>query len=279
MGQSIFLPLLKSKPTLLFCSLIILSGCRESVVTNSGYHELPSPSGRIAELVELLQSSDRQVAYDAARELGAIGSKAKSAIPALIKLATSHEEGSYRVHPSLQAQKALASIDTDLAVQGLIESLIDPNQRFWAARILGDWGSVSMPAIPGLVEALRGVTRAQSQDQIDASAQAAASLGRIGPEGISALISEMSHQDPRVRELAIWATPRGEAGIPAIGTLSKCLSDDDADVRQLAALAIADIGPAASVAESKINRALETEKVGQVRYALRSALEAIKQAQ
>lgn len=236
---------------------------------------LPKPTGRVAELVESLQSTDRQVAFDAATELGEMRSDALAAIPALVDLATFDEKGSHRVHPTLAAGEAIPKIDTEAAVPYLTESLKLPNKRYWAARILGEFGRSAKPAISALVDALRAVTSAQTEDERDGSAQAAAALAKIGPHGLSALISEMGHNDKEVRKLAVWATPRGANGKPAVNVLAQRLSDGDSDIRSLAANALADIGPDATDALPFIKIALDKERSGFTVFALQRALASI----
>ena len=238
---------------------------------------LPKPAGHVAELVKLLESTDRQVAFDAATELGEMGPDAIAAIPALVDLATFDAKGSYTVHPTLAAGKALPKINAEAALPYLTKALALPNRRYWAANVLGNFGRTAEPAIPALVDALRAVTSAQTEDESAASAQAAAALVKIGPRGFSALISEMGHYNKEVRKVAILVTPRGADGKPAVNQLAGCLSDDDSDVRRLAACALADIGPDATDALPFLEFALERERIVLVASAMRDALDRISE--
>lgn len=236
---------------------------------------LPMPTGRVARLIEQLESSDRQAAFDAATELGNMGSDAIAAIPALVDLATFDEKGSHRIHPTLAAGEALSKISIQAAVPHLIESLELHNKRYWASKILGEFGADARPAVPALVDAVRAVARAQTEDEQSASAQAAAALARIRPQGLSALVSEMGHKDVAVRKLAVWATPRGADGKPAVNALAQRLSDDDSEIRTLAANALADIGPDAREALPFIKMALNKERNEFAVLALKGAMDSV----
>lgn len=253
--------------TLLF--LPAPSGCRDTA-------DLPEPSGRVGDLVAQLQSDDRQVAFGAATELGNMGPDAIAAIPALVDLATFDEAGSYRVYPGLAAGEALAKISPKAAVPYLVKALRQPHRRYWAARILGEFGSTARPAVSALVDALRTVKSAQTDDERNASAQAAAALANIRPEGLSALISQMGHDNAEVRTLAVWATPRGPDGRPAVEVLAWRLSDADNDIRRLAAIALGDIGPQANAALPFLRMAIEKERDLIVRFSMLGALESIE---
>ena len=259
-----------------FTSLLVFTflayGCRDSKTPDT-----PAPTERVGELVKLLQSSDRQVAFDAATELGRMGSDAIAEIHALVDLETFDEKGSYIVHHTVAAGEALSKIDAKAAVPYLTKALQHPSKRYWAARVLGEFGDTAKPAIPALVDVLRAVTSAQTENERDASAQAAAALARIRPHGLSALISEMGHKDKGVRRLAVWATPRGPDGKPAVETLAWRLSDADPDIRWLAANALANIGSDASDALSFIKIALDKEPSGRVLFALQRAIGSIKE--
>lgn len=238
--------------------------------------KLEEPTGRIAELVMLLKSDNRQTAFDAATELGNMGSSATSAIPALVDIGTFNEQGTYKRYPSLAAGKALSKIKPEAAVPYLAKALQAPEKRYWAARILGEFGAIAEPAIPGLVDAIRTVIVAQTSDERDASAQAAAALAKIRPRGLSALIGEMGHDNSKVRYLAVWATPRGIDGKPAIETLAETLSDVDPDIRTLAAHALADIGPEAKHVLTIIRLSLDKERNPRVVGALLQAIDSIE---
>lgn len=237
---------------------------------------LSDPTGGVAQLVIELQSVDRQVAYNAATELGNMGPEAIAAIPALVELATFDERGTYRVYPGLAAKEAIRSISAKTAVPYLIRALQEPSKRYWAAHLLGGFGDVARPAVLPLVEALRAVTEAQTEDERSASAQAAAALAAIRPHGLSALIGEMGHDDTEVRKLAIWASPRGSDGRPAVHTLALRLSDPEGGVRRLAAIALADIGADARDALPFIEMAMQEERDGFVLSELRRVLENIQ---
>jgi HEAT repeat protein len=236
---------------------------------------LPKAEGKIASLIKSLHDTDRQVAFDAAMALGEIGTDAVSAIPDLVDLATFDEQGSYRVHPSLAAGEAIHKINPKAAIPYLVESLEQPEKRYWAARILGEMGPTATASVPSLVRALREVVFSQTDDERSGCAQAAVALAEIRPRGLSALIREMTHENREVRNLAVWATPRGPGGKPAVNALALRLTDEDVEIRRMAAIALGDIGPDAADAIPHIEFALKRERDGMVVFDLQRALQAI----
>ena len=229
------------------------------------------PTGRVAVLVSQLNSKDREVVFDAAEELGSMGVSARAAIPALVDLATFNEHGSFRIHPGLAAKDALEKIDKQLAVKYLIEATTKSEKRYWACRILGEYGDDAVPAIPSLVEALRAVEHAKSSEERSGSEQAAAALAKIRPKGLSALISEMSSYNKEVRHLAVLAIPRGSAGKPAVERLTDRLADDDSGIRKIASFALQDIAADAEYALPLLKHHYQREQNPSVKIAMGTA--------
>ncbi len=260
-----------------FLLLLLSFGCNDSRPPDQP-SDLPKPSGHIAELVADLRSNDRQIAFGAATELGNLGPNAVAAIPALVDLATFDDKGSHRISPGLAAIEALSKISEEKSVPYLIKALEQPRKRYWAARILGDFGENARPAVSALVEALRAVTTSQNADEEDASAQAAAALMKIRPEGLSALISEMEHNSPEVRKLAVWATALFSCtdAKPAVATLARCLSDQDPDIRRLAANSLDNIGSDAEEALFDLRWAIERERNAFTLHAMECAVKSIQ---
>jgi len=193
-----------------------------------------------------------------------------------VELATFDEKGSHKVHPTLAAGEALSKISADASVPLLIEALKEPRKRFWAAQILGGLGDTATEAIPELVEAVREVATAVTDDERNASAQAANALANIRPKGLSALISEMGHDHPEVRCLAIQFVPDGSDGKPAVEALARRLADTQDDVRRLAAIALKDIGPDAEAAILFLEIARKKERKGFVLFSIENALKSIQ---
>ena len=240
---------------------------------------LPPPTGAVAVLVAKLRSANRQVAFDAATELGNMEPKAVAAIPALVDLATFDEAGAHAVHPTLAAGEALPKISAQLAVPHLIEAVKQPHKRYWAAKILGGFGEAARPAIPALVDALRAVATAQTGNEYDACVPAGFALAAIPPDGLSALIHEMGHRNVEVRKLAIQCVPEGSGGKPAVQELERRLSDSEPEVRAMAAGKLARIGPDAKDAIGFLERAIRRETGGSALSSMRMALESIQRTE
>ena len=78
---------------------------------------------------------------------------------------------------------------------------------------------------------------AAEDDQL--SDTAAAALTRIGSKAVPVLIEQVSSSIPRARRLAIYSLGvLGPPAKPAIPALKQCLKDSDAEVRQLAEMAL-----------------------------------------
>ncbi|MGE5198149.1 MAG: PQQ-binding-like beta-propeller repeat protein, partial [Rhodospirillaceae bacterium] len=148
-----------------------------------------------------LEDADSMVAGDAARALGALGTRASPSVGALVQT-LSHEDPYVRVY----AAEALASIGPNAAraTGALAEALGDPvpGVRWAACEALGSIGAAAQPAVPPLIEAL--------QDEfLYVRIFAAGALGRIGPKAQSAREAlTAAANDPALRDEAQWALSR-----------------------------------------------------------------------
>jgi HEAT repeat protein len=148
-----------------------------------------------------LGDGDPMVAGDAARALGALGTRASPSVDALVST-LSHENPYVRVY----AAEALASIGPKAAraTPALANALDDPEPgvRWAACEALGSIGPAALPAVPQLIEALK-------DEFLYVRIFAAGALGSIGPKAQSAREAlRAAVSDPALRSEAEWALSR-----------------------------------------------------------------------
>jgi outer membrane protein assembly factor BamB/HEAT repeat protein len=171
--------------------------------------------GAISELIDLaphtetiqpalrraLRDEDLMVAGDAARALGALGTRASPSVGALVTT-LSHEDPYVRVY----AAEALASIGPSAvsATNALAAALGDPipGVRWAACEALASIGPAAQSAVPQLIEALE-------DEFLYVRIFAAGALGSIGPKAQSAREAlRAAAGDPALRDEAEWALSR-----------------------------------------------------------------------
>lgn len=215
---------------------------------------------QVRELVVRLGDKDPAVRELAALELGKLGPRAESAIPALA--AALRYLGENDVPP--KAAWALGQIGS-AAVPSLIAAFTDHNE--WVRDVVVDaLATVGDPAVPLLVKHL-----ASKDDYVcDAAAE---TLGKMGPsarDAVPALIEASRRRTPA--EAAIAALGQiGPVTGGVVDVLVERLDDEDRHRRLAAAAAIGQIGEAAAVATSSLIRQL-TEEDPALRAAAASAL-------
>ena len=148
-----------------------------------------------------LKDEDAVVAGDAARALGALGSRAAPSVGALVNT-LSHEDPYVRIY----AAEALASIGPSAAraTRALAEALRDPapGVRWAACEALASLGPAAQSAVPQLIEAL-------TDEFLYVRIFAAGALGRIGPKAAPAREALMrAASDPALGDEARWALGR-----------------------------------------------------------------------
>jgi outer membrane protein assembly factor BamB/HEAT repeat protein len=154
-----------------------------------------------------LKDDDATVAGDAARALGALGTKASPSVGALVST-LAHEDPYVRVY----AAEALASIGPKAApaTNALAAALGDhiPGVRWAACEALASIGPAAQAAVPQLIDAL-------ADEFLYVRIFAAGALGSIGPKAQAAreALREAAH-DPALRNEAEWALGR-IAGVEA----------------------------------------------------------------
>jgi HEAT repeat protein len=191
--------------------------------------------GAISELIDLvphietiqpalrraLQDEDSTVAGDAARALGALGTRASLSVGALVNT-LSHEDPYVRVY----AAEALASIGPSAAsaTNVLAGALGDPipGVRWAACEALASIGPAAQSAVPQLIEALE-------DEFLYVRIFAAGALGSIGPKAQSAREAlRAAADDPALRDEAEWALSRiagSKSGAPVASHVAPAPSD------------------------------------------------------
>jgi len=157
--------------------------------------------------------------------------------------------------------------DASTAAPELVAALADddPLVRGVAVRSIGELA----PDVPGGVRALVAFF-----PDIEAM-RAVASFGPAGAEAVPALIATLKYEDPTVR----WQSARalGKIGVPSVPAVTELarltISDPDSLVREHAAEALGDIGPAAADGIPALVKALH-DPVARVR---RDAVRALGQ--
>src|SRR6187200_1926588 len=148
-----------------------------------------------------LRDEEPIVAGDAARALGALGTRAGPSVGALVNT-LSHENPYVRVY----AAEALASIGPSAAsaTKVLASALSDPipGVRWAACEALASIGPGAQSAVPQLIEALE-------DEFLYVRIFAAGALGSIGPKAESAREAlRAAADDPALRDEAEWALSR-----------------------------------------------------------------------
>jgi HEAT repeat protein len=163
-------------------SLLLLGGIAVLVIRNrattqttvvtetEGDASIADPN--VARLAKQLGSKTIRERTAAAKDLAAMGPRAREAIPALLK-AMSRKGAA--IEFTTAVTKAVRAIGVS-AIPDYIDCLEaeDPGVRFSAAHVLGEFGEKAGPAVDALVEAL------ENDEDMNVRLSAAAALGRIG---------------------------------------------------------------------------------------------------
>jgi outer membrane protein assembly factor BamB/HEAT repeat protein len=155
-----------------------------------------------------LKDDDRQVAGDAARALGALGTRAGPSVRALVET-LSHEDPYVRIY----AAEALAAIGprAGAASRDLGRALGDPvpGVRWAAGEALARIGPAAQSAVPQLTFALK-------DEFLYVRICAAGALGGLGPKARAARDAlRAAASDPAMRSEAEWALDRIAGVAPA----------------------------------------------------------------
>ena len=188
----------------------------------------------IPQLVSMLDAGaeDERNRATVARFLGRLKIEWQLVLPALIK--------SVKQDPSVGVRKASLFGVSRIALpkeavpvyRHVLSGDKDLGVRRTAALHLGRLGPEAAAACTEL-----GAALSAEDDQL--SDTAAAALTRIGSKAVPELIQQVSSSEPRARRLAIYSLGvLGPPAKPAIPILKQCLKDQDAEVRQLAEMAL-----------------------------------------
>jgi HEAT repeat protein len=252
---------------------------------------------RLDNWLQRLKSPDAKERRRAAEAIGSWAAQARSAVPRLA--------ARMRTEKDVETLKAIASAlvaARDAAVPSLTGLLWDENTdlRFLAAYCLAQIGAPARPAVPSLLQRLKGgdgPTR-------DIAVRALAAIG--AREAVPELVPLLGDKDPDVGTAALQALTElgaearllvppvierlrdksvvarqgavtvlfnlGREAKPAIAGLVKALGDDDPEVRRGAALALGRIGPAAQEATPALVAVMNGDSPAFVRLAAAEAL-------
>ena len=197
-------------------SAFIRRSAIDELIDLAPYTERIQPALRRA-----MKDEDASVAGDAARALGALGTKAAPSVAALVTT-LSHEDPYVRIY----AAEALASIGSSAttATNALAEALRDPipGVRWAACEALGSLGPAAQSAVPGLIDAL-------DDEFLYVRIFAAGALGSIGPKAQSArdALKAAAANDSTLRDEVEWALSRisgATSGEPVMSRVLPTLS-------------------------------------------------------
>jgi HEAT repeat protein len=257
--------------------------------------------GDVRFLGELLKHIDPEVRGHAARAIGRLGGAAKASVPTLMELTKNSDPASRR-----GAVDALSQLGPDAkdAVPVLSDALADSDKdvRKNAAIALGRIGADAKPAAYSLA-------KAATDSEPEVRKNALAALGKVGPDknAAPALAEVLTDKDRNVRleaitllsALGVDAKPAipnlirllesetdhevglkaahalGKAGKGAVKDLKNALTNNSAGVRLGAAMALADIGPAAKEATKALQYCARFDNNPRVQQAALNALQRI----
>lgn len=220
----------------------------------------------VPSLVEGLQHADPGVRQASTTALKRVGPPARLAVPALLGMVKGKD-------PALRltAVEALGAIGPEArAAVAELTPLLKENDRplrHAAATSLGSMGPAAESAVPALLDLLRQGAKFRSDwaqstksfkakprpamdlQELETAPVAARTLGRIGAAAVPALSGMLAEQDREIREHAAEALarvgPAAKGAIPALVTLLQDTKSDDG-VRGAAARALAAVGPDAA---------------------------------
>jgi HEAT repeat protein len=217
----------------------------------------------VPDLIEALESRDREVRFHAGELLGRLGPEASKAVPALLAILREPSDPEQRKQtkvvawywdPACSAAKALGQIAaSDEVVANLAEMLSsDIAERISAAAEgLGHLGPRSVAAVPPLIAAYHKVLK--SEHHVIGQIQIPDALGRIAPKTASAndaiaiLIQALDSGDVWVRLGAAKALGSfGEDAAAAVPRLRALSRNSVQDLRDAASAALAKIEAASA---------------------------------
>ena len=214
-------------------------------------------------LMKGLESSDNEIRSHVAELLGELGSEAKDAVPALIKIVKSHptdagqtptddEVTDNDIRGSAACALGQIGVESETVVPLLIAAVKEDDIRVRerAAWGLGEFGAKAKAAIPVLIEALKDprfevpTILCATPGGLGPDHWAAAALVSIGPDSVPALAKALGSEDMAIRRHAADALSHfGSEGKPATDALIQAAKDRDPRLRRLALLALSRVKP------------------------------------
>lgn len=196
------------------------------------------PAGALAQALPQLNAvlanreNGAEMRAAAARLIGTLDAQADEATGALAQAAVGDPDPSVR-SAGLMSLCRVASADQAAAVlQQVLVRDDQANVRGMAAVRLGKLGPPAAGAAPALADAL-----ADSDEGV--RRKAADALAALGAAAVTPASGKLEAADPGVRRLAVFVLGKlGADAKPALDALRKRLQDADAEVKQLAELAI-----------------------------------------
>ena len=188
----------------------------------------------IPQLVSMLNASaeDERNRATVARFLGRLKIEWQQVLPALIKSVKQDPADAVRKASLFGVSRIALPKEAVAVYRHVLSQDKELSVRRTAAVQLGRLGQEAAAACTEL-----GAAMAEEDDQL--SDTAAAALTRIGAKAVPELIRQVSSSVPRARRLAIYSLGvLGPPAKPAIPTLKLCLKDENAEVRQLAEMAL-----------------------------------------
>jgi HEAT repeat protein len=180
--------------------------------------------------------ADRQTGAEtraaAARLIGTLDAPGDATAEALAQAAVGDPAATVR-SAALMSLGRVAPADQAAAVlQQVLVRDVQANVRGMAAARLGKLGPAAAGAAPALADAL-----ADSDEGV--RRKAADALAALGAAAVTPASGQLEAADPGVRRLAVFVLGKlGADAKPALDALRKRLQDSDAEVKQLAELAI-----------------------------------------
>jgi HEAT repeat protein len=188
---------------------------------------LPQLSAALANL-----QSSPETRAGAARLIGTLDAKGSEAAPALAQAAVGDPDPSVRSACLMSLCRAAPAEQAAAVLQQVLVRDVQANVRGLAAVRLGKLGPAAAAAAPALAAAL-------ADSDAGVRRKAADALAALGPVAVTPAMGRLEAADPGVRRLAVFVLGKlGPDAKPALDALRQSLQDSDAEVKQLAELAI-----------------------------------------
>ncbi len=222
-------------------------------------------------LVRALHDKDSWVSALAAEALGEMGDSADGAVPALMQ-SLRHLNG----HVRANAAETLGKMGPAAAVASpALEKAAHDEDGEVRARVVGALGEIGKPAAVA-DRVVRAALTDEDPQVRAAAAEAVGKLGRTDATVTAALLHALEDTHDAVQVNRRRGKAVGEAGYdtspPVVEALVHLLDDDAVWVQVTAALALAEIGPAAAAAGPALLRAAQTGEATVREYAVRALI-------